>query len=139
MYISYAILSATIFTLVLLKIESTNIDIVHQMRLLLCIGFGFVLYIPVISMLMDIFICTEQAKGITFFDIDCNSECWDSTHIAYFVFASFTLVQIIPTGMYLRVKYQEIASDLNILANPIFMFLKTTIVILMIVISKLLK
>ena len=90
-------------------------------------------------MLMDIFICTEQAKGITFFDIDCNSECWDSTHIAYFVFASFTLVQIIPTGMYLRVKYQEIASDLNILANPIFMFLKTTIVILMIVISKLLK
>ena len=74
MYISYAILSATIFTLVLLKIESTNIDTVHQMRLLLCIGFGFVLYIPVISMLMDIFICTEQAKGITFFDIDCNSE-----------------------------------------------------------------
>ena len=90
-------------------------------------------------MLMDIFICTEKAKGITFFDIDCNSECWDSTHIAYAAFASFAIIQIIPIGMYLRVKYQEIAPDLNILANPIFIFFKTAIFIFMIVVSKLLK
>ena len=139
MYIAFAILSLTAFTLVLAKIESPNIDIVYLMRLLMCIGFGFVLYIPVISMLMDIFICTEQAKGIVFFDVDCNSECWDRTHIAYAAFASFALIQIIPTGMYLRVKYQEIAPDLNILANPIFIFLKTAIVIFMIVVSKLLE
>ena len=52
------------------------------MRLLLSIAFGYVLYIPVISMLMDIFICTQKANGIVFFDIDCNTECWDTTHIA---------------------------------------------------------
>ena len=56
-------------------------------------------------MLIDIFICTEESKGIVFFDIDCTTECWDTTHIAYTVFSSFALVQIIPAGMYLRARY----------------------------------
>ena len=71
----------------------------------MCIGFGFILYIPLISMLIDIFICTEEAKGIVFFDIDCTTECWDTTHIAHAVFSSFALAYLIPTGMYLRARY----------------------------------
>ena len=49
------------------------------------------------------FICTEEAKGAAFFDIDCNTECWES--IAYPLLASFALLLVIPAGMYLRVKY----------------------------------
>ena len=56
-------------------------------------------------MLMDVFICTEEASGIPFFDIDCNTDCWDSIHIAHCAFASFALIQVIPVGMYFRVKF----------------------------------
>ena len=104
MYITYGILGITIVTLIILHMPVSNSDIVYLMKLLMCQGVGFILYIPVISMLMDIFICTEEAKGIVFFDIDCNTECWDNTHIAYAVFSSFTLFQIIPAGMHLRLK-----------------------------------
>ena len=104
MYISYAILATAIFTFTILKVKIPNLDIIFIMRLLLCIGCGFILYIPVISMFMDIFICSEEAKGTVFFDIDCNTECWDFTHIVYAAFSSFALAQIIPAGMFFRVK-----------------------------------
>ena len=55
-------------------------------------------------MLMDIYICTEEAKGNAFFDIDCNSDCWDDTHIVYLCVSSLFLMLIIPVGMYIRVK-----------------------------------
>ena len=105
MYLSYSLFVSTIFTIVLLKLKFPNIDIIFFIRLITCIGFGFLLYIPLISMLVDIFICTEEAKGMVFFDIDCNTECWDTTHMAYAVLSSFALVQIIPAGMYLRARY----------------------------------
>ena len=95
-------------------------------------------YIPVISMLIDIFICTEEANGTVFFDIDCNTECWNSDRIEYAILATFALILVIPTGMYLRMKFQELPPDLNILTNPRFIFIKTTIIICMIVVSKVL-
>ena len=110
-----------------------------MMRFILSIVFGYVLYVPVISMLLDIFICSEQANGFVFFDIDCNTECWDNSHIAYCIMTSVALVQIIPLGIYLRVKFQEIPPDLNILTNPTFIFLKTAIIVCMVLISKLLN
>ena len=70
MNIAFAILLVTIFTLIILKVKRNNIDIIYIIKLLLPIGCGYVLFIPCISMLMDIFICTEQAKGNAFFDID---------------------------------------------------------------------
>ena len=33
------------------------------------------------SVIIDIFVCTEEENGEGFFDIDCNTECWDSIHI----------------------------------------------------------
>ena len=95
----------TILTSILLKVKCPNIDIIFILRLFLCIGFGFVLYIPVISMIIDVFICTEEAKGVVFFDKDCNTECWDISHIGYATMASLALILIIPVGMYLRVKF----------------------------------
>ena len=115
-----------------------NIEIVYFTRLLLCSGLGFILYIPVISMIMDIFTCTEEAKGTAFFDIDCNTECWDSIHIEHATIASIALLQIIPVGMFIRVKCQEMLPDLNILVKPKFIILRTTVIILMIVLSKIL-
>ena len=95
----------TILTTILLKVKLPDIDIIFILRLLLCIGFGFVLYIPVISMIIDVFICTEEVKGVVFFDKDCNAECWDSSHIGHATMASVALIQIIPVGMYLRVTF----------------------------------
>ena len=139
MYISYAIFALTICSLVILKIKWPNVDLIYFIRLRLCIVIGFIIYIPVITMLMDIFICTEQAKGTVFFDIDWKIEWWDSVHIRHASFASVALFQIIPVGMYLRVKYQEIFVDLNILAHPKFILFRTAIIIFMIVLSKILK
>ena len=139
MYIAYAIFALTICSLIIVKIKWPTIDIIYLVRLLLWMGCGFILYIPVISMLMDIFICTEQAKGTVFFDIDWNTEWWDSIHIGHASFALIALFQIIPVVMYLRVKYQETLPDLNILANPKFIFLRTSIIIFMIVLSKIFK
>ena len=70
MYISYAVFALTICSLIILKIKCPHIDIIYFTKLLMCLGLGFIIYIPVISMLMDIFICNEQAKGTVFFDID---------------------------------------------------------------------
>ena len=70
MYIVHAIFATTLFTILILVVKLPNIDIIYYMRLIMCLCFGFILYIPVISMIIDIFICTEEAKGIVFFDID---------------------------------------------------------------------
>ena len=105
MFISYGILAAMVSTLIILNIKCPDKELQEGMRLLLPLVFGFLLYIPVLSMLMDIFICTQQANRNQFFDIDCNTECWDSHHIAHVVFASVALVQVIPAGFYLRMKY----------------------------------
>ena len=139
MYIAFAIFAITICSLIILKIKWPNIDKIYFTKLLLWLGLGFVIYIPVISMLMDIFICTEQAKGTVFFDIDWNTEWWDKIHIGHASFASVALFQIILVVMHLRVKYQEIFPDLNILANPKFILLRTATIISMIVPSKILK
>ena len=87
---------------------------------------------------MDIFICTEQAKETVFFDIDWNEECWDNAHTIYTALASLVLAALIPIVIYLRVKYQEVPPDLNILANPRFIAIKTSIITLMIIFSKVL-
>ena len=61
MYISYVIVFMTIFTSIILKIELPYYDIIFFARLFLTIVFGYILYIPGISMLMDIFMCKEEA------------------------------------------------------------------------------
>ena len=61
------------------------------------------LYIPAVSMLMDIFMCSEEVNGTAFFDIDCNSDCWDNIHIAATLVSVFFLMIIIPIGMYIRI------------------------------------
>ena len=70
MHIAFAILLVTIFTFIILRVKRINMDIIYIMKLLLPIGCGYVLFIPCISMLTDIFICTEEANGTAFFDID---------------------------------------------------------------------
>ena len=87
------------------------------------------------SVIIDIFRCTEEANGTVFFDIDCNTECWDSIHIEYATIVSIALFQIMPVGMFIRVKYQEILPDLNVLAKPKSIILRTIFIILMIVLS----
>ena len=54
-------------------------------------------------MLMDIFMCSEEVNGTAFFDIDCNSDCWDNIHIAATLVSVFFLMIIIPIGMYIRI------------------------------------
>ena len=70
MHISYAIFLVIMFTFTIVKVKCPSNDILYLMRLLLPIGCGYVLYLPLMSMMMDIFICTEQAKETVFFDID---------------------------------------------------------------------
>ena len=105
MYISYAIAAMSLLTIIMMKIKLPNLDIIFFMRLILTIGLGFVLYIPTISMLMDIFICREEANGYVYFDVDCTTECWTNDHISYLIAASFAILIIIPTGFYLRIKF----------------------------------
>ena len=56
-------------------------------------------------MVMDLFMCSEEAKGKVFFDIDCNAECWDDEHTTHAICLGFSLILVIPTGMYLRIKF----------------------------------
>ena len=105
MFIAYAIVLMTVASLGIVKAKCPKLDIIYIIRVLFCIVFGYLVYVPVISMLMDIFICTEEAKGTPFFDIDCNKDCWDIEHIFYAVFASSSLSIVIPAAMYLRVKF----------------------------------
>ena len=78
-------------------------------------------------------------RGIVYFDIDCEPQCWNLTHIEYVVVTLFAIFLVIPGGMYLRIKFQEIPTDLNLLTNPKFIVIKTSIITYMIVISKMLR
>ena len=73
MYIEFGILALTICTIAIVNVKCPNIDIIFLLKLFLTIISWFVLYIPVLSMIMDMFICTEEADGVVFFDIDCNT------------------------------------------------------------------
>ena len=139
MYIGYIIVFMSVYTVAILSLKwCPNVDLMFYMRLLLSIGFGYLLFIPALSMLMDIFICQEEAKGIVFFDIDCNTEWWDQTHIIYLIAVCVSLTLVVPSVMYIRVKFQETNPDLNILIKPNFIVLKSMIIAWMVIFSKIL-
>ena len=104
-----------VFTAIILRVKLPDFEITFFVRLFMSIVFGFLFYIPLISALMDIFICTEVAKDTIFFDIDCNTEWWGDLHIVYTTAVSLALLIVIPGCMYIRIKFQEIPHDLNIL------------------------
>ena len=56
MYISYIIVSVMIISSVILVIKGPFEEIAFLLKFILTVAFGFLLYIPLISMLMDIFI-----------------------------------------------------------------------------------
>mmetsp|Transcript_6314 Transcript_6314/g.10947 ORF Transcript_6314/g.10947 Transcript_6314/m.10947 type:complete len:259 (-) Transcript_6314:1340-2116(-) len=96
---------------------------------------GNVLFLPIISILFDVFVCEEgHAKdeddlefGDSFMYRDCNEDCWDGMHLKYSMAASVALILYFPITVATRPVWQLLVPDLNILTRPTFYMQKSLV------------
>ena len=69
-----------------------------------------ILFIPILSIWLDIFIC-EEAIGPNFDDSfiyrDCNVFCWEGKHIAFVIITLLFLLTYLPFAIYTRPLWQN--------------------------------
>jgi hypothetical protein len=70
---------------------------------------GNAAFIPIISILLDVFLCTESvgdAYTDSYMDRDCFVWCWEEEHIGYAAMSSICLVFYVPFAIYARPWWQ---------------------------------
>ena len=104
---------------------------------------GNVCFLPIISLLMDVFNCPEAAdtgNGVdfttTFLQQDCYQHCWVSPHIYYVVGAVVSLLLYLPLAVYLRPTWQDRQLYLHINTAPAYLMVKTIYQVSIIVMNK---
>ena len=105
------------------------------------------LFIPITSILLEVFICvrgvgaSEDSLGFTdsYLHADCYERCWQGVHLVYVALSSVTLLIYLPTAVLYRPLWQEILFPLNIKALPAFLLLKSVLQIILVLISKTVK
>lgn len=93
---------------------------------------GNAIFLPVISVLFDVFIC-EEAHGVdkaslnykdSFMYRDCNEDCWSGIHIRYAIVAAIALLVYLPVTVLSRPVWQELV-DVNLFTRPTFFLQKS--------------
>lgn len=108
---------------------------------------GNLLFLPIISILMNAYICIkgtgidEASIGFTdsYLSVDCYEDCWQGIHLVHVVGSSVVLLIYTPIAVVLRPLWQEIQSPLNIKTSPLYLMVKTVLQICLIVLSKTVK
>jgi ABC-type branched-subunit amino acid transport system substrate-binding protein len=106
---------------------------------------GNVCFIPLISVLMDVYIC-DQAVGYgslgytdSILAKDCYAYCWSKPHTIYAVFASISLICYISSAILLRPVWQDYQSNLHVRSYPLFLVVKSNLQVILVCLSKTLK
>jgi hypothetical protein len=104
-------------------------------------------FIPLVSVLLDVFLC-DQAVGIdpdslTYADSvlsrDCHVQCWQGSHIYYLVGASVALLLYASLAVLFKPIWQDYQSELHIKTSSSLSLVKTTFKVLLVSLSKSLK
>jgi hypothetical protein len=91
---------------------------------------GNAAFIPIISILLDVFICTESVGDKytdSYMDRDCFVWCWEDEHVSYATMACFCLVAYVPFAIYARPWWQFYQQSLSIFVSPRFLMLKSVV------------
>ncbi|CAG9321867.1 unnamed protein product [Blepharisma stoltei] len=103
---------------------------------------GNLLFIPIISILLDVFVCDESI-GENFTDSflwkDCTQFCWDGMHIAFAVLSGVAILIYHPLAVFCRPLWQELQPMLHVKTSPLHLMVKTVFEIWLIVFNKTLK
>ena len=100
---------------------------------------GNACFIPINSLLLDVFICTESVGDDytdSFLDRDCHEYCWKGDHMIYVPFVIFCLALYTPLAVYSRPLWQEYQSMLHIKTLPTFLMIKSAFQMTLVVLVK---
>ena len=104
--------------------------------------FGNVLFLPIVSTLVSVFLC-YNASGPDLTDSflvkDCYQHCWTDAHITYVVGSGVALLLYVPLGVFTRPLWQETQRNAHIKAAPVALMARSVVQMALIVLSALLK
>jgi hypothetical protein len=105
---------------------------------------GDFLFLPIVSVLMNVFVCTEGVSSNqaatdfsnSYLSVDCYLTCWKGIHLLYVVCTSIGLLIYVPLVIVLRPLWQEIHDQINIKTSTLFMMVKTVVQMCIILLHK---
>jgi hypothetical protein len=101
---------------------------------------GNALFLPITSVLFDIFIC-EEAQGVDKDDLDysdsfmfrdCHEDCWGGTHRRYVIAVSIALVLYHPITIITRPLWQELVPDMHLKTRQTFYLQKSLVEVILV-------
>ena len=103
---------------------------------------GNVLFIPIISILLSVFLC-DQTMGDDIDDAilskDCYVQCWQGEHLIHLTVSAILLILYVPMAAYLRPVVQAMHIHLHVITRPQYLIVKTMFQLLLIILSKTLQ
>lgn len=97
------------------------------------------LFLPLILSVLTILSCHNAVSSDIFdsiFDYDCSLYCWNNTHLATVVLASFFIIAYTPLALYNKSNLQNKSSSINIKTNEYYNILKTVIILMIVAFKK---
>ncbi|OMJ69646.1 hypothetical protein SteCoe_32578 [Stentor coeruleus] len=104
--------------------------------------FGHLGFIPMISMLFNIFNCNQGiGNNLTesFLDLDCTCFCYKNAHLTVMVLTTISLTFFIPLAVFYRPEWERRQKMLNLRTKPSYLSIMSVIQILIIIIAKTLR
>ncbi|CAG9329483.1 unnamed protein product [Blepharisma stoltei] len=103
---------------------------------------GNLMFIPIVSLLLEVFICDESI-GENFTDSfmikDCYQFCWKGDHIIYVAISAVCLVVYEPLAVLCRPLWQELDNLVHVKYTPSHLMVKTIFQVSLIVLNKTVK
>jgi ABC-type branched-subunit amino acid transport system substrate-binding protein len=101
---------------------------------------GNALFLPITSVLFDIFICEEAHGPIqseldysdSFMFRDCNEDCWGGLHLRYVIAVSIALVLYHPITIITRPLWQELIPDMHLKTRQTFYLQKSLVEVILV-------
>lgn len=134
-----------------------NLD--ERLKNIVCIGnlgwiawlllpyLGSLGFIPIVSVLLDVFLCDRaagaDASSLSFSDSilcrDCYVQCWQTTHLYYAIAATIGLFLYVPSSVFFRPVWQEFQPLLHIKTSTSHYLEQYLLQMLLIVFNKTLR
>ncbi|CAG9326563.1 unnamed protein product [Blepharisma stoltei] len=97
---------------------------------------GNTMFLPFMTILLDVFVCDHKAQKKAFVWRDCYMNCWGSEHSPYIIISVIAMMCYEPLAAFSRPLWQQAKTGMNIMITPFFLLFKTCAQILLIAIGK---
>ena len=101
--------------------------------------FGNTMFLPVLALLLDVFVCDHQAINRPYVWRDCYMYCWQSEHYNYIALSVLAILLYEPLAVITRPLWQKAKSGVHLKVQPLFLMIKTCVQILLITVGKVLQ